>query len=271
MTLAERSLAFQGSNKRIGDVHNGNFLGFIEMLSRYDPLLQTHVEKVRASQERGQRLQAHYLTSDSQNEFINLCSGEVRKKILQSREESKYYSILVDATPDVSHDEQNTFILRYLQLEGDTYRIKERFIGFVEDPAHAGLDLSELILRFLSSLAIPFEDCRGQGYDNASNMSGKYKGVQSRLRNENELAIFSPCGCHSLNLCGKDAVSSTVEFITFFGVVQGLYVLFSSSTKRWKLLMECVGSSLHNMSGKIVIYLLVNYYFLRFLVNGAVQ
>lgn len=250
ITLAERSLAFLGSNKQIGDVHNGNFLGFIELLSRYDPLLQQHVEKVRNAQKQGKRLQAHYLSPDSQNEFINLCSNEVRNKILQIIKEAKYYSIIVDATPDVSNEEQNTFVIRYLCQKNNAYCIEERFMGFVESCAKSGLDLQELILKFLLDMGIPFDNCRGQGYDNASNMSGKYKGVQSRLQDKNESAIYSPCGCHSLNLCGTDAVSSTVEFITFFGVVQELYVLFSSSPKRWKLLQECIGCNIHKLSGK---------------------
>ena len=57
--LGERGLPFRGSSQRIGDVHNGNFLGLIELLSHYDPLLQEHVTKIQASQERGERLQAH--------------------------------------------------------------------------------------------------------------------------------------------------------------------------------------------------------------------
>jgi len=40
----------------------------------------------------------------------------------------------------------------------------------------------------------------GQGYDNGSNMKGKYQGVQKRFLDINPKAFYTPCGCHSLNL-----------------------------------------------------------------------
>ena len=76
--------------------------------------------------------QAHYLSWMSQNEFISLCGEKVFKVILEEREETIYYGLIVDATPDVSHQEQNVFILRYVTQNKDTrqYEIKERFVSF---------------------------------------------------------------------------------------------------------------------------------------------
>ena len=91
----------------------------MELLARYDPVLTDHLNKVKMSQSEGHsRMQAHYLSHESQNEFINLCSEEVKSKILQECDAAKYYSILVDATPDVSHDEQHSFVIRYLVQSG---------------------------------------------------------------------------------------------------------------------------------------------------------
>ena len=59
--IGERGLAFKGDTEKIGDVHNGNFLGIIELLSHYDKTLYEHVMKVKESQKSGHRLQAHYL------------------------------------------------------------------------------------------------------------------------------------------------------------------------------------------------------------------
>ena len=36
----KRGLPFRGTCQRIGDVNNGNFLGILELLGHYDPLLQ---------------------------------------------------------------------------------------------------------------------------------------------------------------------------------------------------------------------------------------
>ena len=59
-----------GTNKHIGDANNENFLGLIELLSRYNSLLQDHVNKIREAQSAGKQIKVHYLSPDSQNEFI---------------------------------------------------------------------------------------------------------------------------------------------------------------------------------------------------------
>ena len=47
-----------------------------------------------------------------QNEFIQLISNHVLKEILASVTKSKYYSVILDCTPDVSRKEQMTVVLR---------------------------------------------------------------------------------------------------------------------------------------------------------------
>lgn len=69
-------------------------------------------------------------------------------------------------------------------------------------------------------------------------MSGAYKGVQARILENNPLAIFSPCACHSLNLCGVNAAESCTEANTFFAVIQKLYNIFSGSPQRWEILKK---------------------------------
>ncbi len=214
--LGERGLAFRGSSLRIGDVHDGNFLGILELLAHYDPLLQEHISKVKTSQPDGKRLQAHYLSPQSQNEFIKVCAARVRGCILKERENTKYFSIMVDGTPDSSHTEQTTFILRYMNREGDEYSVKERFLVFVDCCNKTGMEIASLILETLEKYDIPINDCQGQGYDNAANMSGKYNGAQTRIRSMNSLSLYSPCACHSLNLCGNDSAMSCKEAVTFF-------------------------------------------------------
>lgn len=54
-------------------------------------------------------------------------------------------------------------------------------MGLLVAEESAGESLSSLILKRLEELNIPFEDCRGQSYDNGANMKGKNKGVQARL------------------------------------------------------------------------------------------
>ena len=176
--LAQRGLAFRGGSSEIGDISNGNFLGILELIGHYDPVLEVHLQKVKESQDSGKRMQAHYLSGETQNEFISCCADEVLRFILAEREKAKYFSIMVDATPDSAHIEQTVFVLRYLICvnEGgeNIYKPVERFLAFVDCNQKTGEAIGKLILSTLEDKGIGINDCRGQGYDNGSNMSGQY-------------------------------------------------------------------------------------------------
>jgi hypothetical protein len=64
--------------------------------------------------------------------------------------------------------------------------------------------------------------------------------VQKRLLDINPIAFYTPCGCHSLNLVLCDIANSCPKAISFFGIVQRIYTLFSSSTKQRKILLDNV-------------------------------
>ena len=82
--------------------------------------------------------------------------------------------------------------------------------------------LAKLLLKALDELKIPIQDCRGQCYDNASNMSGKYTGVQARIKALSPYADYVPCSAHSLNLVGTHAASCTAA-TDFFLFLQKFY------------------------------------------------
>lgn len=64
---------------------------------------------------------------------------------------------------------------------------------------------------------------RGQGYDNGSNMKGKYQGLQKRILDINPRA---PCCNHSLNLVINDAVKSNIYSIHFFQFFRNYIIFF---------------------------------------------
>jgi len=98
--------------------------------------------------------------------------------------------------------------------------------------------LFDELINALQILELDIGDLRGQGYHNGSNMKGKHKGVQKRVLEVNPKAFYTSCGCHSLNLALCDMVNSCIKAKSFFGILQCLYILFSSSTKRWKVLKD---------------------------------
>jgi hypothetical protein len=121
--------------------------------------------------------------------------------------------------PDISHCDQLNFILRYVKSSGKPV---ERFLQFINIFGHDSATLTYVILETLKVNKIPIGDCRGQSYDNASNMTGKYSGVQARIKEENPVAEFVPCSAHSLNLVGSYAAECCLDAISFFGFLQAL-------------------------------------------------
>lgn len=45
MFLTERGLAFRGQDELFGSKMNGNYMGTLELIARFDPFLSTHIEK----------------------------------------------------------------------------------------------------------------------------------------------------------------------------------------------------------------------------------
>ena len=55
--LSERGLSFRGSSERIGEANNGNFLGMVELLAKYDSFLNDHISNVRNAQNNNKKMQ----------------------------------------------------------------------------------------------------------------------------------------------------------------------------------------------------------------------
>ncbi|XP_051959987.1 zinc finger MYM-type protein 1-like [Xyrauchen texanus] len=142
----------------------------------------------------------------------------------------------MDCTPDAAHIEQLSVSLRFVKCQiGAGATVGEHFVGFLPVLDTSGAGLTDAFLKHLEKLGLDVEKCRGQAYDNGSNMRGKNSGVQKRVLDINQKALFMPCASHSLNLVIVDAAKSTVESVSFFGVLQRLYTIFSSSTQRWEI------------------------------------
>jgi len=192
--LAERGLAFRGNDELINSSQNGNYLGVLQLLSQFDPLLSNHIDKY-GNQGKGR---ASYLSSTICEEFIQLMGDKLLKIIAKEIKEQKYFSVSVDSTPDLSHVDQLTVIIRY--VEKSSHQAKERFLKFLPLEKHTGETLTNTLLCFLNEIGVDISNCRGQSYDNAANMSGRYNGMQAKIREINPLAHFIPCAAHSLNL-----------------------------------------------------------------------
>lgn len=201
------------------------------MLAKFDPVIQKHVKRIKDKE-----THVHYLGHRIQDELIEIMANEVRKSIINLIKKHRYYSVIIDCTPDISHQEQVSLVFRIVNMhweESTEPSIQELFMDFMNIHSTSGLSLSNLLISKLAEYEIPLSDCRGQGYDNGSNMVGEYQGVQSRIRAQNQRAFFAPCAAHKLNLLLCDVSQSCIRAITFFVMIERVYTLFSASTKRW--------------------------------------
>jgi len=237
----KNNLAFRGSSTTVGNKHSGIFLNLIELLSKYDNILKLHLENHNKGA-------ISYLSPKIQNEFICLLGQTVRNKILSKIKKAKYFSLLFDCTPDVSHNEQMAEVIRYVNIDNGKITVEESFIDFINTEEKTGDGLAMEILSKLKSDELDVQNVRGQGYDNGANMSGKYHGVQAVILNKNNLATYIPCAAHCLNLCGVHAASANVKVQFFFDVIQKIYTFFVKSTTRWKILMDTLKISLKGHS-----------------------
>lgn len=225
------NLAFRGyrseSIKSISS-ESGNFLNIIDLLSRYDPILKSHLEN------EGSRIK--YLSSTIQNELIHLASHQILSEILSEVQQSSFFSLILDTTQDISKIDQLSIILRYVSYKPDINQLKiiESFLGFVQVSKQSAEGLEEHVVKYLEEKKISLDKCRGQGYDGASVMSGIYTGLQARIKSKSPTAEYVHCANHNLNLVLNDSVKSILEISVFYDIINSIYVFFSQSLPRWQ-------------------------------------
>ena len=217
-----------------GSEHNGNFMMCLELIAEYDPFLSAHISRY-GNPGSGR---TSYLSPVICDDLIKIMGEKVVSKIVEEVQLCKYYSVIVDSSPDITHNDQLTFIVRYVNEIGEAH---ERFLTFFKNPGHTGENLADAVLEILKSINLEISDCRGQTYDNCSNMSGIYSGLQARIKAINPLAFYIPCAAHSANLSGSQPAECCRESVTFFDFLQSIFNFFSSSTQRWNLLLSFFG------------------------------
>lgn len=99
--LAENNMAFRGTSDKLYMPHNGKFLSLVQLLVRFDPVMQEHLRLAMKGD-----VSDHYCGKDIQNELIELMGEKVKSKIISRAKKSKYYSVIADCTADISHLEQ---------------------------------------------------------------------------------------------------------------------------------------------------------------------
>ena len=104
--LSSRTLAFRRSSELVGFPQNGNFLGILELFAEYDIFLAEYIQK-RVN--KGKR-RVSYFSSTVCEKCIDVIATKVSDIIIFEIKQAKYYSVLVDSTPNITNVDQLTII-----------------------------------------------------------------------------------------------------------------------------------------------------------------
>jgi hypothetical protein len=88
-----------------------------------------------------------YLSLNIFEQFITVMADQVFTVIVEEIQKAKYFSIIVDSTPDISHVDQLSFVVRYIKNDGTPI---ERFMCFLNNSGHKSEELTDEILTTLS-------------------------------------------------------------------------------------------------------------------------
>ena len=252
--LAKQNLAFRGHRETLeesAEINSGNFLELVKLLSKYDPVLREYVLRVTL----GKPHSLSYLSPQIQNEFVNCLGDLLRTKIIEQVKNSKYYCIIFDSTPDISHKDQLSQVIRYVEMDDNDVKVEEFFLRFIEMKGKTAEQITEQILKQLEEDGLQIQDCRGQAFDNAAVMAGHRSGVQKCIADTNPRAVFVPCTNHTLNLACVHAATASVHSVTFLNIGAPVYLFFWLSTSMGYLngndWSECQTNGGHKMEQPI--------------------
>jgi len=201
---------------------DGNFRALLKFcIDAGDETLRQHLESSASN--------ATYISKTTQNELIKAAGDVVRQKILDRVAAARFFTILADETTDASRSEMMSFCVRY--ADSVTKTIREDFLDFVKLDDMTGEGLANVILRYMTEQNMNAAYLVGQGYDGASAMSGKYRGVQAAIRRQYSAALYVHCASHCLNLtlcksCEHQAIRNAT------GVIQQTANFDNASARR---------------------------------------
>lgn len=160
-----------------GKSGSGNLNQLFKLRSEDDPVLKKWLTHT-----------TNYTSCHAQNEILNVMANAVIRAIANSIRSLPIlqFSIIVDGTQDISGAEQESICLRYVDHDLMPHEV---FIGLYVVSETTGQAIADMATDVLVRLSLPMAGLRGQGYDGAANMAGKYSGAQAILRRQQPLAL----------------------------------------------------------------------------------
>ncbi len=125
-------------------------------MAQFDPIMSEHLRRIEKKE-----IKDHYFSNIIQNELIALVGEKTKDAILQKVKKAKYFSVIMDGTSDISHNEQLSLVLRIVNCESLVgANIAEHFVGFVNVNDTTGKGLFDTLIEHLNSFRLPWSVLR---------------------------------------------------------------------------------------------------------------
>ncbi|CAM4477578.1 unnamed protein product [Lepidochelys kempii] len=92
----------------------------------------------------------HSCSKTIQNELTDLMARKVLDNVIMWLGKAKYYTIIRDSTPDISHSEKMPSTVRFVDDENGCIQVKDHFICFWSVDDFTGKGLTELFMNVLN-------------------------------------------------------------------------------------------------------------------------
>ena len=159
----------------------------------------------------------------------------VLRGLLNDIKAAQWFSIIVDEATDISHKEQLTLCVRWVDME---LTIHEDPLELVHVPKTDANTLTSVVKDCLIRFSLPISQCRGQAYDGASNMSGHLNGVAAQIEKDVPAALFLHCFAHCTNLCLQSIGRQCAPIRYALDLVMGISQLIRYSPKHTSLFLS---------------------------------
>ncbi|KAL9840521.1 putative transcription factor and/or regulators TTF-type(Zn) family [Arabidopsis thaliana] len=183
--LLHQGLPFRGHDESEESTNKGNFLELLKYTTGQNEVVKKVVLKNATKN--------NQMTSPPiQKDIVHCFSEEVTRSIIEEMD-NDVFGLLVDESADASDKEQMAVT--------------------------SSLSLKSAIDSLFAKYGLSLKKLRGQGYDGASNMKGKFNGLRSLILKESSSAYYVHCFAHQLQLVVMAVAKKHVEVGEFFDMI----------------------------------------------------
>ena len=116
--LCKQNFPLRGHREDSNSENQEKLLKTLKLLAKYNAVIKEHLSVIQLSS----KGMTTYLLPTIQNELIEFL-GKNGKTSHSGRKAAKYFSNLLDSTPDVSYIDQIAFIVRYIKVDSSEVQI----------------------------------------------------------------------------------------------------------------------------------------------------